>query len=226
MKLQTLLATIIFALVVGVSCSIARAGEFAPTAPERAELKEENYQWGREVNGFQLGIQLQVPGQFIPATKPVPLGTLVMFGLAVRNVSKMPVKVHYDVWMWSISPRVTTEAGEQLPINAQLGLFGNARNGQVFPVTKNLDAGEAIDFGRAWLAVGPPEDKEYRDPVLNVEPGRYRVRYFYDFTPDYHRKSAVTDPKTGDKVVPRKDDEDITSSEIILEIAPAEATKN
>ena len=96
-----------------------------------------------------------------------------------------------------------------------------ARGGQVFNDSKTLEAGEATDFGRASLAIGPLEDKEYRDPVLNVEPGKYRVRYSYDFTPDYHRKSAVFDARLNGMLVPAKDDEDVTSSEITLEVAPA-----
>ena len=200
-----------------------QGAEFAARLPPGALVKAAPYNWGREVNGLQLGIRLEVPGEPIPATKPVPLGTLVRFGLAVRNVSKTPLKVNYQQWQWSISPRVTTEAGEQLSVYAQINLFGAARNGQTSLASKTLEAGEAIDFGRAWLSVGAPADKEYSDPTLTVEPGRYRVRYSYDFTPDYHPKSAVKDPATGRMMVPPKDEADVTSSEIILEVAPAKS---
>ena len=98
-------------------------------APPRSRfyLSEDTYTWGREVNGLQLGIRLEAPGQVIPATKPVPLGTLVTFGLAVRNASKVPLKVNWIQDRWSISPRVTTETGEQLSLYAQAELFGGAR---------------------------------------------------------------------------------------------------
>ena len=200
--------------------------EFAAQLPPGALVKEAPYTWGQEVNGLQLGIRLSAPGQVIPATKQVSLGTLVRFDLAMRNVSDAPLNAFYVKGQWSISPRVTHEDGSQLSLYAQADLFGAARDGQVFFVTKTLQAGESAEFGRAWLAIGAPVDKEYRDPVLTVEPGRYRVRYSYDFTPDYHRKSVVTDPETGEKRLPPKDDKDITSSEIILEVAPAKTTQN
>ena len=201
--------------------------EVTADSPPRSRfyLYENTYTWGREVNGLQLGIRLEVPGQVIPATGPVPLGTLVKFGLAVRNVSATPLKIDYFKERWSISPRITLEGGEQLPMNARINLFGAAQSGPVFPVSQILAPAEGVDFGRAWLSIGAPTGKEYRDPILSVEPGKYRVRYSYDFTPDYHRKSAVKDPKSGDMMVPAKDEQDITSSEIILEVAPAKTSK-
>lgn len=194
-------------------------------SPPRAHVDQDTYTWGREVNGLQLGIRLQVPGEVILATKAVPLGTLVTFGLAVRNVSEAPLQANYIRNRWSISPRVVTEAGAPLSLYAQGVLSGAAHDGPFLRVTQTLDAGEATEFGQAWLSVGAPADKEYRDPVLSVEPGRYRVRYSYDFTPDYHRKEAAKDPKTGDMRIPPKDEADVTSSEIILEVAPAQTIK-
>ena len=193
-------------------------------APPRSRfyLSEKTYIWGREVNGLQLGMRLEAPGQNFPAVEPVPLGTVVSFSLAVRNISQVPREIRYWRTGWSPAPRVFDEAGRPLFYN----LLDPARSGPVFPVTQTLAPGEGVAFESARLSIGAPDDKEYSDPVLSAPPGKYRVRYAYDFTPDYHQKAVVTDPKTGEKTQPAKDENDVPWVEITIEIAPAQATKS
>ena len=184
-------------------------------SPAVVHVDEKFYQWGREVNGLQLGAQMQVPGEVIPATKPVPLGTVVTFALAVRNVGQTPREIKYWRSGWSITPRVFDEAGQPMFYN----LLDPARGGPVFPITRTLAPGESVEFDRAQLAIGLP-DKKFGDPTLTAPPGKYRVRYAYDFTPEYRRKAVVTDPVTGEKTQPAKDENDVPWAEVTLEVAP------
>ena len=216
MKLKFLL---LMALIT-VGSATARAAEVAAESPPGAQVEALQYRWGRELNGLQIGIQMPVPGEVMSATKPVPLGTVVTFVLAVRNTGKAPRTIEFSRWMWSDNPRVTDEAGQPLGLHAQAKLFGAARNGQSFQISKTLAPAEIAEFKRNVLAIGVPDDK-FKDPVLDVAPGKYRVRYFHDFDPDYHQKAVVTDPKTGEKSQLRKNDEDVNSAEILIEIAPA-----
>ena len=201
--------------------AIAERGvEFAAQLPPGAQLKAPVYGWGRELNGLQLGIQMQVPGELIPATKPVPLGTIVRFVLAVRNTGKTPRKIEVVSSMWSNSPRVTTEAGAPLSLHAQAQLFGAARGGQVFSVTKTLAPGEITEFEDNSLAIGRPATP-WNDPVLAVAPGKYRVRYFHDFAPEFRSKPLLPNPDNL-PFVNIKSDEDMNSAEMTIEVAPAQ----
>lgn len=209
-----------------------QSAEFAAQLPPGALVKEAPYTWGRENNGLQLGIRLVVPGEIIPATKPVPLGTLVMFDLAVRNLSEQPIEIRYSRDMWSQSPSVTDEVGQPLSLNAQAALFGAARGGPVSTVTKILAPREMLQFDSESLAVGVPEDKEYRDPVLAVEPGVYRVSYNYVFDLETAISSRADGLKNLVQFERDKPEQlrpnykyDLTSGEVWLEVAPAKPAK-
>ena len=211
---------------------IAEEGaEFAAQLPPGAILKPKPYNWGREVNGLQLGIRLEVPGEPIPATKPVPLGTIVAFAMAVRNIGENPIEIQYSEAMWSQSPSVTDEAGQQLSSNAQAALIGAARGGQAFTVTKILAPQEMLEFDNEFLAVGMPEG-DFSDPVLAVEPGVYRVSYRYIFDPANALASRVHGLKNlvqfeRDKLERTEPDYkyNLTSGEVWLEVAPAKLDK-
>ena len=208
-----------------------QGAEFAAQLPPGAILNAMPYQWGRENNGLQLGIRLEVPGEPIPATKPVPLGTIVAFAMAVRNIGERPIEIQYSEGLWSQSPSVTDEAGGPLSFNAQAALFGAARGGQVFTVTKILAPQEMLEFNRESLAVGVPKG-DFSDPVLAVEPGVYRVSYNYAFDPETAISSRVDGWKKPVQFERDKPEQlrpnykyDLTSGEVWLEVAPARPAK-
>jgi RNA polymerase sigma factor (sigma-70 family) len=141
----------------------------ATSAKQEPEKKEEEFAWGKEVNGLQLGLA------FAPADKIVYRpGEEIQCEVRVRNVSKAPITISNMID--ASEPEITDAKGEKVHVAMPpLNLFIVIPNEQV------LKPGETVALYPRKVAVERvPEGKAdpnalFGTPTIRVPAGKYKI---------------------------------------------------
>jgi RNA polymerase sigma factor (sigma-70 family) len=142
----------------------------ATSAKQEPEKKEE-FAWGKEVNGLQLGLAL------VPADKiAYRLGEQIKFEVRVRNVSNAAITISYG--RPESEPEITDAKGEKVHVAmpAILDII-------VIPTEQVLKPGETVALYQREVAVervleGKADpNAEVGIPTIRVPPGKYRIAF-------------------------------------------------
>jgi RNA polymerase sigma factor (sigma-70 family) len=141
------------------------------SAKQEPEMKEEEFAWGKEVNGLQLGLTL------VPADKNAYcLGEQIKFEVRVRNVSKAPITISYG--LPESEPKITDAKGEKVHVAMPAIL-----DFIVIPTEKVLKPGETVALYQREVAVervleGKADPKaEVGIPTIRVPAGKYKIAF-------------------------------------------------
>ncbi len=140
-----------------------------PTSAKQEPEKKEEFAWGKEVNGLQLGLAL-VPADKI-AYHP---GEEILCEVRVRNVSKAPITISNMID--ASEPEITDAKGEKVHVAMPpLNLF------IVIPSEQVLKPGETVALYPRKVAVERvPEGKAdpnalFGTPTIRVPAGKYKI---------------------------------------------------
>jgi RNA polymerase sigma factor (sigma-70 family) len=143
----------------------------ATSAKQEPEKKEE-FAWGKEVNGLQLGLALVSADK--RAYRP---GENIQCEVRVRNVSKAPITITYGRLIES-PPKISDAQGERV----QVAMPPSPRF-YVVPTEKVLKPGETVTLYKPEVAVeeileGKADaTTNVQTPTIRVRPGKYRIAF-------------------------------------------------
>ncbi len=141
-------------------------------APAKEELQQEEFAWGKEVDGLQLGLAL------VPANKNVYCtGEAITLEVRVRNVSKAPRKITY--WLlFETQPQITTAQGKKVVVTMPPAL-----NFEVVLTEKVIPPGATSTLYRPRVMVAGAQEGNVDWnallplPTIRVKPGKYEIAY-------------------------------------------------
>ncbi len=144
----------------------------ATSAKQEPEKKEEEFAWGKEVNGLQLGLAL------VPADKiAYRAGEKIKLEVEVRNVSKAPITISYGLLNESC-PEITDAKGEMVHV-AMPPIWGFI----VIPCEQILNPGETVTLYKPEVAVEEVLEGKadpttvVSTPTIRVRPGKYHIAF-------------------------------------------------
>jgi RNA polymerase sigma factor (sigma-70 family) len=143
----------------------------ATPAKQELEKKEEEFAWGKEVKGLQLGLAL------VPSDKiAYRVGEQIQFEVRVRNVNEAPITISYG--RPESEPNITDAKGEKVHV-----AMSDVIDIIVTPTEKVLKPGETLALYQRKIAVEKvPEGEadpnaEVGIPTIRVPPGKYKIAF-------------------------------------------------
>jgi len=144
----------------------------ATSAKQEPEKKEEEFAWGKEVNGLQLGLAL------VPADKiAYRAGQEIKLELTVRNVSSAAITISHGR-LQEYAPKITDAQGKTVYVAMPpLWLFW------AVPTKRILKPGETVTLYKPEVAVEEVLEGKadpttvVSTPTIRVRPGKYNIAF-------------------------------------------------
>ncbi len=140
----------------------------------RVDLKDDEFVWGKEVDGLQAGVVLRSGGK-----AAVRIGSTATVAVRIRNVSKEAVKVAAPP-LYITAPSVTDAAGKKAPVLSPAA----AHLKGLVPVTDHIiNPGRSVDLDPEGVTVIDAPEPDYRPEAITnafrvfTKPGKYEIRF-------------------------------------------------